>query len=429
MKYRGLWRTKAPIDSTSPGQYARERRGFALPMAILIIAFLTVTIAAAYSATSSEITTNMAQRGESRAYMIAQAGLENFIARRNEGSFCPACAAIAPPASVLETTTVVVPGGRAFVAAERIRTGNNSRSAIYLLRSTGIDDASITISGSALRSSMNAYGTSADSTKASRTVAQLVYWNVNQVNVLSGWTSTSGLDKQGSSGTISGVDACGKKPSVAGIAIPDGDYDVNGQFTPQGNPPVKYLGDQAATNAAVKIDWEGVVTSNRIQADYTYATEAAAAAAWGTAIDFGNGSNLKYPVIRVNDNFTLPGTGGQGTLIVMGDLTMSGNNLWKGILLVGGKMTSNGNGTVSGATMSGLNTLLKTPTSTPPGNSLAAARAIFAGGNALTNTPGDATANGTKTFQYDSCEVAKAANGLASYSVFPNAWMDNFVTY
>ena len=33
-------------------------------MAILIIAFLTVTIAAAYSATSSELTTNMAQRGE-----------------------------------------------------------------------------------------------------------------------------------------------------------------------------------------------------------------------------------------------------------------------------------------------------------------------------------------------------------------------------
>jgi len=25
--------------------------------------------------------------------------------------------------------------------------------------------------------------------------------------------------------------------------------------------------------------------------------------------------------------------------------------------------------------------------------------------------------------------VAKAASGLASYSVYPNAWMDNFVTY
>jgi hypothetical protein len=106
----------------------------------------------------------------------------------------------------------------------------------------------------------------------------------------------------------------------------------------------------------------------------------------------------------------------------MGNLTMSGNNLWKGILLVGGQMTSNGNGTVSGATMSGLNTMF-TPAQ------LASAQAKTAGGTTLSATPANATANGTKTFQYDSCEVAKAAGGLATYSVYPNAWMDNFVTY
>jgi hypothetical protein len=72
--------------------------------------------------------------------------------------------------------------------------------------------------------------------------------------------------------------------------------------------------------------------------------------------------------------------------------------------------------------MSGLNTILSGPT-------LTAAQAKFAGGASLTNNPANATANGTKTFQYDSCEVAKAAGGLASYSVYPNAWMDNYVTY
>jgi hypothetical protein len=241
--------------------------------------------------------------------------------------------------------------------------------------------------------------------------------------VLSGWTSTSGLDKVGSSGTISGVDACGKKPAVAGIAVPDGDYGVNGNFTPAGNPPVQYLGTQAQTNAAVKIDWQGVINGTRIQPDYTFATAAAATAGWAS-INWGgsNGQPLNYPVVRVNDSFTLPTQGGQGTLIVMGNLTMSGNNLWKGILLVGGQMTSNGNGTVSGATMSGLNTMF-----TP--EQLAAAQALTAPGTTLTSTPANATANGTKTFQYDSCEVAKAAGGLASYSVYPNAWMDNFVTY
>ena len=67
MKMRTLWRSKAPVNATASARSPRERRGFALPMAILIIAFLTVTIAAAYTATSSELTTNMAQRGESKA--------------------------------------------------------------------------------------------------------------------------------------------------------------------------------------------------------------------------------------------------------------------------------------------------------------------------------------------------------------------------
>jgi hypothetical protein len=420
MKMRLFRRTPAPAPTADDARSTRERRGFALPMAILVIAFLTVTISAAYTATSSELTTTTAQRGESKAYMIAQAGLENFIARRNENNFCPLCTVVGglvPPAATYESTTVTLPNGVAYVVAQRIRQGTDKRPAIYLLRSRGVDDVSKAITGSAIVNGVNM-------SKAERTVAQLVYWNVNQVNVLSGWTSTSGLDKQGSSGTISGVDACGKKAAVAGIAIPDGDYGVNGNFTPAGNPPVQYLGNQQAANDAVKVDWEGIINSNRIQADYVYSTAGAATSAW-SSIDWGSGSALKYPVIRVNDNFTLPSQGGQGTLIVMGNLTMSGNNLWHGILLVGGQMTSNGNGTVTGATMSGLNTLLSSSGSPSP---LSRAQALNPSAG-FTNTPANATANGTKTFQYDSCEVARAAGGLASYSVYPNAWMDNFVTY
>ena len=411
MTMRPMWRASAPVHATESARLPRERRGFALPMAILIIAFLTVTIAAAYTATSSELATTSAQRGESKSYMVAQAGLENFMARRNENQFCPLCnnsGANAPPAVVYESTTVAMPGGYAQVVAQRLRVATDKRPAIYLLRARGVDTTSIGITGSS------------SSVKAERTVAQLVYWNVNQVNVLSGWTSTSGLDKQGSSGTISGVDACGRKAAVAGIAVPDGDYGVNGNFTPAGNPPVQYLGSQDQANAAVKVDWNGIVNGNSIQADYVYSSAGAANSAW-SSIDFGNPAFPKYPVIRVNDNFELPSNGGRGTLIVMGNLTMSGNNLWKGILLVGGQMTSNGDGTVAGATMSGLNTLFKDKP-----DQLAQAQAKFAG---VTTTPSNATANGTKTFQYDSCEVARAAGGLASYSVYPNAWMDNFVTY
>ncbi len=421
MKMRSFWRsapapTAAP--SAAPARDARDRRGFALPMAILVIAFLTATISAAYTATSSELVTNMAQRGESKAYMVAQAGLENFMARRNEVGFCAMCGI--PPTTTYESTTVALPGGYAQVVAQRIRTGNNTRPGIYLLRSRGVDTSSRLLSGSSLRSSLNAFGsTGGDSARAARTVAQLVFWNVNQVNVLSGWTATNGLDKTGSSGTISGVDNCGRKAAVAGIAVPDGDYGVNGNFTPSGNPPVQYLGTQAQANAAVRIDWDGIVNGNRIQPDYIFTSNADAQARW----PWPTLSLSMYPVVRVNGDLTMPAAGGQGTLIVLGDLKINGNNLWRGIILVGGTMDSDGNGTMLGATMSGLNTMLT------PAQLTAAQLLTGSNGTVLSANPPRATANGTKTFQYDSCQVANAAGGLASYSVFPNAWMDNFVTY
>ena len=393
----------------------RARKGFALPMAILVIAFLTVTLAAAYAATSAERVTNESQRTESKAYMIAQAGLENFMARRNEPGFCKVCGA--PPVTTFESTTVALKAGVAYVSARQIRAGDLKKPAIYLLQSRGVDTSSFSIKGR----------TKKDSTQwAERTVAQLVYWNVNQVNVLSGWTATNGLNKLGSSGTISGFDNnnLGTDPScppkhddVAGIAVPNGDYSATGNWKAEGDPPVQLLGDQEQTNAAVKIDWSGIVNGNRIQPDYTFMSGSAATSGWPVSV-FSSGA---YPVVRVNGDFTLPSSGGQGTLIVMGNLSISGSNKWRGIILVGGQMTSNGDGTVLGATMSGLNTMFTQA-------QLDSAKAIAPTASLSLNPPA-ATANGTKTYQYDSCEVSKAAGGLASYSVYPNAWMDNFVTF
>lgn len=398
--------TSRELGSSAPAVSSR-RDGFALPMAILIIAFLTVTLAAAYAATSSELTTTIAQRGETRAYMLAQAGLESFMARRNETGFCTSCGV--PPLTVTESTTVTLPGGYAKVVAQRIRVASNTKPAIYLLRSRGVDTSVKAATGS----SMNAF--------AERTVAQLVYWNVNQVQVLSGWTSASGLDKTGSSGTISGVDnntgGTGCPPqqaTVAGIAVPTGDYN-GANFTPIGNPPIQYLGDTAGVRRAVKIDWSGIVNGDRIQPDFEFANSAAANAGWPNFSD----PNY-YPVIRVDGDLSLSTNSGRGTLIVMGNLTINGNNLWKGIILVGGQMISNGNNTTLGATMSGLNSLL---------SQAQVDSANTAYGTAINNTPPNAQANGTKTYQYDSCQVAKAASGVASYSVYPNGWMDNFVTY
>ena len=184
------FRRSAP---TAPARAPRDRRGFALPMAILVIAFLTVTISAAYTATSSELTTNMAQRGESKAYMIAQAGPRELHGPPERTGLLRLLRH--PAHGDVRVHHGALPNGYAQVVAQRVRVGSDKRPAIYLLR--------VQRHRHRRASRLSA---AAGSAKAERTVAQLVYWNVNQVNVLSGWTSTSGLDKQGSSGTISGVD-------------------------------------------------------------------------------------------------------------------------------------------------------------------------------------------------------------------------------
>ena len=91
-------------------------------------------------------------------------------------------------------------------------------------------------------------------------------------------------------------------------------------------------------------------------------------------------------------------------LIVTGHLTISGSVGWKGVLLVGGDLTSNGNNGVQGATVSGLNVKLGTyvPSS---------------------------TANGTKEYNYNSCEVAKSTTTMGALVTLRNTWVDNWVEY
>ena len=101
-------------------------------------------------------------------------------------------------------------------------------------------------------------------------------------------------------------------------------------------------------------------------------------------------------------------------IIATGNVSINGNLTWHGVLLVGGNITSNGNnggGTIgtdsvmAGATVSGLNVKLGM------------------------TVPDPSTANGTKQYQYDSCEVAKATTTMGSLVTLRNTWVDNWVEY
>ena len=91
-------------------------------------------------------------------------------------------------------------------------------------------------------------------------------------------------------------------------------------------------------------------------------------------------------------------------IIATGNVTISGSTTWKGVLLVGGDITSNGNNGIQGATVSGLNVKLGTyvPSS---------------------------TANGTKSYNFNSCEVAKATSPAGALVTLRNTWVDNWVEY
>ena len=372
----------------------RNRTGFALPMSILIIAVLTAAVAASFSSTNAEYLTNKAERGTNRAFNLAETGLEQFMVLRgtknaDNSSWCTHCGD--PVSADSEWTRVTLPGGYADIVAVKVRPALDSTTpAIYFIRSTGTDTASI-ISG-------GGFGT-----YATHTVGMYAKWNSATMKVTAAWVSLSGLVKNGA-GTIDGTDYCGVAPAVAGAQVDKGDFVNNGNASVfGGNPPVDTSKTFTQLKASSQIDWNSIVNGNAIPADITIPGNTFPSAATFDA------DTTYWPVIRVHTNgYSLPNKG-RGLIIADSDFTISGTNMWSGIVMVGGQLTSNGNNTTFGATLSGLNFLI--------------------GGTPSASTVDDATANGQKTYVYDSCSVSQATTSLRKYSAIANSWMDNLATY
>ncbi len=370
-------------------QRLSNREGFALPMAILVIAVITAALAAAFLSVNAEISANQAVKGTERAFEIAQDGLQEFLVRRSEPGWCQYCGS--PPAVAVESTTVASNGGYARVVSQRIHasTGKND-PAVYFVMSTGVDTTT----------RLSAGGRTFFATRAVGTYAK---WNTTVVNVLSGWTSLSGIQKNGTAGVISGADQCGQDTTLAGVTVPAGGWSSNGGFAPQGNPPVD--SNQTATQliSQTKIDWPAIL-AGAIPADVEIPP-----GSFPSASQFADTSY--WPVIRIHtNNYSLP-RAGRGIIIADSNFVISGSNMWDGILLVGGALTSNGNNTTAGATISGLNVMLGDTT-----------------GAGVVNVD-TSVANGQKSYVYNSCNVTRAGQRLQSYMAYPNAWADDIAIY
>jgi Tfp pilus assembly protein PilV len=422
---------------------ARPREGFALPLAIMVLALLSIGLVAGFAMSTGEQAATSSQRAQARAYSYAQMGLEAFMTNRKEFTqsscvpsspytaaqaaaavtssgakcaFCPQCwAANAAPMkgtvnanldtlpTLPESVTVGFANGKAFIQAVPVWLDIPNGRGTYFVRSTGTDNTSGIATGT------NGMRT------ATRTVGVYVTWSKSTMNVMGALVSFSGVVKNGT-GAVSGVDGCGADTNVAGITIPAEESMVikgsGAGFVPTGNPPYDSLRTFSEDSAASRLDWLGLRNGTSITADIVLTSSTSAFPSTGT---FATDTNY-WPIIHVKNHDTSPGgwnsmwgltNKGRGILIVDGDLDINGSNQWDGIVLVGGQLTSNGNNVTSGTVMSGLNRLLGEP-----------AAAVD-----------DASLNGTKSYVYNSCSVRKASSSMARYTMVPNTWMDNLAQY
>jgi len=325
-----------------------ERRGFAIPIAILVILVLTIMVAGGFSLVSAERRSVADQKSQISAFRIAEQGLELFLVRRD--SLMAGSANYTKVPGAKDSVRINMTGGYADVSLTRLRPPKGSQSGLYV------------------------------------------------VGVPHGRGRPADLEQPAGSVLPAGQGRVHRRGDrvLAGVAVP-----VNPGYTGKtvavGDPPV----DSIAPDS-VAIDWNAIVNQNSIEATITIP-----GGTWPTAAltaAYADSNSTYYPIIRINlPDYTLPSSG-KGMIIATGHITINGSSGWKGVLLVGNDIISNGNNSVEGATVSGLNVKLGTyvPAS---------------------------TANGTKQYNYNSCEVAKSTTTMGALVTLRNTWVDNWVEY
>jgi hypothetical protein len=353
----------------------------ALVLVLLFLFVLVASLAAGFAVNVGERRIDDGSRQSSQAMAMAETGLQRMFEDR------AALGLTAIPPAAAESVRVAMSGGFADLIVTRIRPAVGAQAALYVVRSHAVRTQTAT----------------GAEPNAEQTVTEYATWNVGTMRVQSGLTSLSGITKTGASGTISGVDECGAKPTLPAVSVP-GTPGYTGSLVPlTGTPPVDtslgHTGAQMAAN--VPVNWPGIVNGTALTPDVVIPP-----GPWPTSTKFADPNY--WPTIRVDNrggaSFTLPGAG-RGLLIVTGDLVVTGSNMWQGVVLVGSTLTSDGNNSVEGATVVGLNVML---------------------GDAV---PTNSVGNGTKFFQYNSCYVTNAMQGQGRFRPMSNTWLTKWPTY
>lgn len=372
-----------PSHDAREGDRSDRQDGFALLVALLAIVGLTALATGGFVLSSSEhdVSDNFGRSQD--AFYVAQSGLNQFLAT-NVGT---------PSGS----QTYSFSSGTAEVSAFRMATTGSDGRSVYRVVSEGRVEA----------------GRGRESTRVVSTLAVLDPLFTSLPGAL---VSGTGVQKNGSSGEISGIDDSDSNdcPSggqnTAGLFVPPDDTpddegngygDVDEQVT-EGDPEVQEVSDPLSQ---VDIDWQSIIDGTSVTPTHTVSSGSPD----GDWPRYDTLPSSSYPVVYADDTdgFSVDGNDdGRGLLIVRGDLTLNGSFEWDGPVLVGGQITSDGNQTINGGMVTGLNQTLDPPEDVGEGN-------IDLG-------------NGTKLFQYNTCEILNSTQGAATLVQLDHTWSEVF---
>src|SRR5687768_1334836 len=101
----------------------QRREGFAIPLSIMVIGFLSVSLMAAFARVDNEYKVTGNRTIMVDAFSLAQSGLERFVTQRTALGFTNT------PPGAPETAVINLPGGTATVVLTMVRdtNGGNNR--------------------------------------------------------------------------------------------------------------------------------------------------------------------------------------------------------------------------------------------------------------------------------------------------------------
>ena len=368
-------------ETADPGLMRADRRGFTLPMVVLLVALLSIALVLGFTRTSAELRSFSDQQAAMDAAALAQTGMARYLANLSA----------LPASGSFDTTISGLPGGSAAVSLRRVRDSAATAGDVWVAYATG--------------TATSASRLGAGVPVASRSFAQVLTppTGSTQMNVLAAWTSLNGMTTSG--GNHDGADAshaAGYPNNVNPVATIAGGY--SGTATLNNPSTVGNLGTVAAAYGATHIDWNGIVNGGAITPDYVRSN---CSGSWP--------STPAYPVILVTGNCNITtAIDWRGSLIVTGNLTTTSSLQIHGVVLAGGNFNTTGSPQIWGTVISGLNRGVPSMTPQPVGADIS---------------------SGNPQYWYSSTDIRSAMARLVPSSTTTalvltrNAWLDNWPSY